>query len=427
MRRSSGCVTLVDGHESGSELRADGDVGLRGPVSFCGEEKMAREEHRADPVQLEVLWVRHCQSCSNIANPETQPAEKYDIPPLCTPEGMRQALRLSLEIDAERRKLGIGAQNVRFFCSYLPRAMMTAALAASAYYGLQGGAPTPAVEVQVLCHLGELENDAERAEMAAKEESGRRGDCTMHGSESISTRAESACWAKDINDRMESLGSPVLVRMPEKSCAASRPRCGGGLSRAWQYEKDDYSAFVRAYIEPWLKEAEEVRLEGGSRLLYVIVSHGAYIKQSLFPGSPAEENMANTAIARETYMAMGPLKRAQLIAVKPATADALVEELRRERYPYPPPAPEAGIPGALATAYAKARNLGDEHAAANRGAEVEPLLGPILERWYAAADVAWNNMSPCNWQVGSWRRCLEPVLSKKRRGAPSAGGAQREE
>lgn len=86
-----------------------------------------------------VLWVRHCESCSNVGGKLSY--RKYFIPPLCTKEGIVQALlfgrRLKKRLPTIYNKLDL--LDVKFYASYLPRAMLTAKLITNSFYNDKSG------------------------------------------------------------------------------------------------------------------------------------------------------------------------------------------------------------------------------------------------------------------------------------------------
>jgi broad specificity phosphatase PhoE len=245
-----------------------------------------------DPgTSIDVLWIRHCESCSNIKDPKTQAVEKYTLPPLCTSKGIRQSLEVAFRIGALAERLGVSVpEDVVFYCSYLPRAMMTATLAASALHAYHRGLkPSRRALVSVLCHIGELPNSYERA---------RAERCVRRPSESTATSETTQCWIRDFNAELRRQGLAARLRGPRDDCAPRTPSCPAGQVPAWQWDGDDYTSVLANVLPHWFAE----QAQSGRRKLRVIVSHGAYIKRSLFPtASPDEGRLPNTNIVFQRY------------------------------------------------------------------------------------------------------------------------------
>ncbi len=72
-----------------------------------------------------VVLIRHCQSCANVANPVLAHTKKFWRQPLCTREGVRQAIRTGIILPKILRDLNLH-QRPPFGASILPRAFTTA-------------------------------------------------------------------------------------------------------------------------------------------------------------------------------------------------------------------------------------------------------------------------------------------------------------
>lgn len=86
-----------------------------------------------------ILWVRHCESCSNVASKFS--AERQLRLPLCTKKGILQSLlfgkRLKRNINNIYTKYGL--LRCKFYSSYLPRAMLTSKLITNSFLKVDGG------------------------------------------------------------------------------------------------------------------------------------------------------------------------------------------------------------------------------------------------------------------------------------------------
>ena len=80
-----------------------------------------------------ILWVRHCQSCSNVGSIFSY--RKHFIPPLCTKKGIVQSVlfgkRLKRKLSEIYKKLDL--LDIKFYSSYLPRAMLTVKLITNSF------------------------------------------------------------------------------------------------------------------------------------------------------------------------------------------------------------------------------------------------------------------------------------------------------
>lgn len=247
----------------------------------------------------DVLWVRHCESCSNTA---PTLLEKYEVAPICTERGVEEALLLSSHVEAIARNLGVRRKNVRFYCSYLPRAMMTAALTASAMQEKAGSSKQP--HVQLLCHIGEFENSYESAEQNERRSTGEDG-CVSDPSESISTKESTRCWLHAINVALERAHCSARLRMQALDCAPRKTPCRGTEKRAWEADQGglDYAWVKNTQVAHWIDEARHRK--PSERFLHVVVSHGSFIRASLFGSASqthASGHMPNTAVAIQRYV-----------------------------------------------------------------------------------------------------------------------------
>jgi len=321
-------------------------------------------ETKDRPVYVDTLWVRHCNSCSNVDNAATDPEEKYLIPPVCTPQGMRQSLRLALGISSFARSMGVPVPSgVRFYCSYLPRAMLTACLAASALHALWGEGKR--IKVQALCHVGELPNPFEREAQGALG-ADKRG-CVRVSSESISTEGDSGCWRRKINQMMRDAGFAARVRAPMQDCAPRTGDCSPGWKKAWMFGDGDFDWVLQNLVPGWL--------EKGDQELQVVVSHGTYIKELAAHNSPqlVQVDVQNTGVIVQRYEGV-------------STAEGAQQRVRFLRATTP-----------------------DTQGAGKRLPETtsSPEAEALLETLSSQADAQFGP-DPCDWKGdGSFRECLK--------------------
>ena len=154
--------------------------------------------------KVRVLWVRHCESCANVAATTEQ---KFMEQPLCTSRGEQQAAAVAHTILREGLAGRDGGPGVRFYCSILPRAMLTAAIAAEEMHKLTPDAADPP-RVSVLHHVAELANSYERQLTKRR--------CTAKPTESVSTETTLSCWMREINARMRAMFSNLLTVLPRR-------------------------------------------------------------------------------------------------------------------------------------------------------------------------------------------------------------------
>jgi hypothetical protein len=73
---------------------------------------------------ITILWVRHCQSCANVAPDDLTNKQRFYRQPLCTAEGRRQCISFGERL--RKWLLKSKYKDIHFFSSWLPRAALTA-------------------------------------------------------------------------------------------------------------------------------------------------------------------------------------------------------------------------------------------------------------------------------------------------------------
>jgi broad specificity phosphatase PhoE len=246
-------------------------------------------------MQVNTVWVRHCESCSNVAEDFKQ---KRLLPPLCTEKGVRQALDLGNKIQRVAQDLKVPPDAVSFYCSFLPRSMQTAALAAYAFAQATGREGT--VRVNTLCTISELRNEYEQ----------QLGECVKAQSESISTTESYHCWLDDFNEKMQPFR--VKIHAPSKQCDSAL--CPTGTFAAWSARQSQYSDFRRHTVEAWMHRQADQKPR-----LRVIVSHGAFMQKELLNTgvlgvlrnlatsafAPLRQVLPNATLVRKVYRPTG--------------------------------------------------------------------------------------------------------------------------
>ena len=292
-------------------------------------------KNMADPgIYIDTLWVRHCESCSNLLSEVSNPIEKFDIPPVCTVAGMRQALVLALHVKALALNVGVQPQDIEFYCSYLPRAMMTAGLAASMLANISASVVPITPKVSVMCHVGEFPNADEQDYMQRRLRSGEMG-CVEAPSESIATNANTHCWIRVLNNAFEGVGLAARLEMGNIDCAPRKESCReDGFSRAWMadWTNRDYRSVESHVVTTWLKDADTSK----TRKFHVVLSHGSFIRSALFGKAEAERlleyegKMKNTSMVYQRYHA----DPNQKLGVQAIRADKPIEySLDKPKYP----------------------------------------------------------------------------------------------
>ena len=244
---------------------------------------------------VRVLWTRHCFSCSNAADPHNSTrdyVQKYVRPPLCHDNGVQQCIQLAYGLKQLAEAQSVDLRDVRFFCSILPRAMETAALTAAVFSEIH---KLRTAEVQVLCNIGEFANEYEREEL-------RKGPCVARASESINTELGLECWLRDFNKLLSQHQMHSTLIGPRASCAPPRSTCANSHEQVpLGNTPGAYAQFLREGMATW-----------NDKHLYVVVSHGTFISQSLWDLKnldeamrmlcpPPPERMPNTQTVLQLY------------------------------------------------------------------------------------------------------------------------------
>lgn len=322
---------------------------------------------------IDTLWVRHCNTCSNEA---IDPIDKFEVPTLCTALGLRQALVLASHIKNLARSKKIELQNIEFYCSYLPRAMMTAGLAA----GLLGAELNDKKIIQVLCHIGEFENAYEKDNFRQQEVS-QRG-CVQAASESVTTKVNTKCWIKSINLFLKLADLQAKLKMGDITCSPRSTPCADNTTQAWMadWKGRDYEMVEADFIRPLILSSQQQI----SPKLYVIVSHGSFIRASLYSQTslpPPNAHMENTAMVYQKYTLQSGNQDGDKI-VRDAPIEYTLQVLN---YPLTP----------------------DEKKNINNA--LKSIMGSI-STWsnLQMTEEEWNSYM-CNWKESSsfpWSRCL---------------------
>lgn len=201
-----------------------------------------------------VTWVRHCESCSNVASAITQPVRKVYVEPLCTSNGISIAIR-SGEVLREELK---SVRKVAFYASVLPRAMQTAKLMSDAFL--------PTKPIQRLCHVSEYTTRLEPNWLV-----------DGVGSANSTTRERSDRHARFLNRYFERIGAPIEVNSKDVS-RELRDCCerdGNNNNGTCRVNGDSY----RRFISGWLRKRAE------PNTMHVIVSHREFIARHVLKGT----------------------------------------------------------------------------------------------------------------------------------------------
>lgn len=198
-------------------------------------------------MKVYVLWVRHCESCSNvIAHSKSRTKKLWNIkqaglvPPNCTMIGLLQSFMFGYQLLPEILKRYPDFSKVAYYCSVLKRAKITAKMIS---YGFEfsGCKMKTSNEIQRVCHVSEKLNKLEK-HMGLK----------LTGNTSLK---KSDKQIDDINRRYRRTGKKVSKRIQ---------------ARTRKCVKSDYNAFVKKVL-PTLDPSS----------LNIIVSHGKFLRQHL--------------------------------------------------------------------------------------------------------------------------------------------------
>lgn len=259
-----------------------------------------------------VLWVRHCESCANIAlkmkileylNLLTLPdklIQKMYRTPLCTDVGIEQAkalgrnlrkrMKSEKEINSKSKLTRLPDIDLRFYSSYLPRTFHTAQNIAKAYYGKD----VSGEKVKRLCYISEETKFYDNPTLK------RSGG--IDATQSTISPQVSNCYAVYLNNK-DPQSQPVQITTSEKpseyECEDKRvyknKRDNKGTTIIAGQGEDtlphDYIQFYDKYIKQSDNNNEELqsdKLQSGR--LNVIVSHGGYIRMNVLQSDNKHPN-----------------------------------------------------------------------------------------------------------------------------------------
>lgn len=192
-----------------------------------------------------VLWVRHCHSCSNEANPLWHYKNKFFREPLCSGnDSLLRAINLGSFVKTNNRNI-----EFNFFSSFLPRAMETAKAIS---FGMKTDTPETNKKIKILEHISEEKNYV---------------DYTMAqfhnvGTQNATTPSKFKRYVSFLNDNFNGLTIDDNFQSDKKTLSSS-----GDI-------QDDYRDFLEKYIL-------SNKLFSGPGNVNVIVSHGGYIRQNV--------------------------------------------------------------------------------------------------------------------------------------------------
>lgn len=198
-------------------------------------------------MKIHVLWVRHCESCSNvIAHSKSRTKKLWNlkqgglVPPNCTMIGLLQSFMFGYQLLPIILKQYPKFAKVAYYCSVLKRAKITAKMIS---YGFEvsGSKVKTSKDIQRLCHVSEKLNKLER-----------HTGLKLTGNTSLQ---KSAKQIDAINRRYQRTGKKVSKRIQKQTRGCV---------------KSDYNAFVKKVL-PTLDP----------KSLNVIVSHGKYLQTHL--------------------------------------------------------------------------------------------------------------------------------------------------
>jgi len=80
-----------------------------------------------------ILWVRHCESCANATSFLRRPTQRFFRQPLCTKSGINQCFNFVRNLKWAIRENSDLQNPLKFYSSFLPRAMLTAKIISYSY------------------------------------------------------------------------------------------------------------------------------------------------------------------------------------------------------------------------------------------------------------------------------------------------------
>jgi len=199
-----------------------------------------------------VLWVRHCESCANVAfNGKIDIMAKFRQP-LCTEKGIHQAYTFGTKLQEYRYKIvdEYNLDGVNFYSSYLPRAAETAKIISGGY-----------IKRKTKRKINRIPFVSEYVKFYNKKS----------GSQSMTTMYKSNCFANAINQFISiglDINNEVFAPRVLKSTI-----CNGAFIKDGYFDNcvieskpNDYDNFLSELLEHL-----------PSNRLIIIVSHGGYI------------------------------------------------------------------------------------------------------------------------------------------------------
>lgn len=214
--------------------------------------------------KLIVLWVRHCISCSNVAE-EKDTEQRYLKEPLCTSEGIVHAI-VSGDRISKFIKTNFPNQEVEIFSSFLPRAMETAKLISSELIDHSIIETPSSKKIRRLPFVSELWSDYEMKVSKGK------GSST-----STTTREKSDVHANFLNEFLPQIGLKIDVD-DEDSLLEIQRECPLDISSSKTKKRckldmrNGYDKFFENII---------IGSSLFSKKINIIVSHGAFMEKHI--------------------------------------------------------------------------------------------------------------------------------------------------
>jgi len=216
-----------------------------------------------------VLWIRHCESCANVAFKGQIDIMSKFRQPLCTMKGVKQAHTFGEQLYKHTNNIvdKYDLKGVSFYSSYLPRAVETVKLISSGY-----------VKRKTKRKINRLPFISEHVRFYDKKS----------GSQSMTSIYKSNCYANTINKIIPQgldINITNLMKNIMTSILCKDIGNSGDLDKCTiKSSKNDYANFLQ-HVLPKLP----------SNRLIVIVSHGGYIKnevlKSLIPNQSDLHNL----------------------------------------------------------------------------------------------------------------------------------------
>lgn len=243
-----------------------------------------------------VLWVRHCVSCANEASTRER---RYKIEPLCSNKGIFHCFVSGENIAKNIIKIyeteGKKIPPIRFYCSFLPRAMETAKIISESFLKRREYFTDIGTEIKRVCHTSEFWEKFEPS--------------IEGGSQGTTTLLRSDTHAKFLNAVLSNVGLPIKEdsHFDLKDCCSLNQE-----KRCMLDPEEGYESFLENILfNPSSNLRKDERTSrSSSSTLNIIVSHGGYMESNVL------ENASNGEELKKKVKRLLPFGNVDALLVK---------------------------------------------------------------------------------------------------------------